>query len=122
MEFSAASPTTHPRKPLFARWSNGAWVNVSGPWTGFGVMNAVRAVSLSNAWSVGSIGSYTFWTVGTVQKNSCVLRPLHHNEAAVDGENLSGDVRGFIGGQKGDRVGNLLGRAEAAKGRPVGDL
>ena len=42
---------------------------------------------------------------------------LHHDQAAVDGEDLAGDERRLVGDEEGDRGGDLLGRAEAAQRR-----
>ena len=47
---------------------------------------------------------------------------LHHHQAAVDGEHLARDVRRLVRGQERDRVGDLVGRAEAAERRALGDL
>ena len=38
-----------------------------------------------------------------------------HPEAAADAEGLAGDVGGVVGGEEGDRGGDLVGLAEAAK-------
>ena len=42
---------------------------------------------------------------------------LHHHEAAVDGQHLARDERGLVGGEEGDRVGDLLGRPEPTQRR-----
>src|ERR1700674_3772324 len=39
-----------------------------------------------------------------------------HVQPAVDGEVGAGDVGGVLGGEEGDRVGDLLGHREAARG------
>ena len=41
----------------------------------------------------------------------------HHHQAAVDGEDLAGDVGGLVRGEERDGVGDLLGRPEAAERR-----
>ena len=38
--------------------------------------------------------------------------PSDHAEAAADAERLAGDVGGVVGGEEGDRGGDLLGLAE----------
>ncbi len=49
-------------------------------------------------------------------------RVLHHHQAAVDGQHLAGDVRGFVRGEERDGVRDLVGRAEPAERRSIGDL
>ena len=42
---------------------------------------------------------------------------LHHDQAAVDGEDLSGDERRLVRHEEGDGGGDLLGRAETVQRR-----
>ena len=68
------------RVPLIAQWTGSSWVRVAAPYNGFGVLNAVKATSSSNAWTVGSIGSYTRWPIaavwdGTSWTNVAVPKP-----------------------------------------------
>ena len=49
-------------------------------------------------------------------------RGLHHHQAAIDGQHLTRDVGGLVGGQERDRVGDLRGVAEPAQGRALGEL
>jgi hypothetical protein len=50
------------------------------------------------------------------------VAPLLHHQAAVDGENLARDVRGFVRGEESHGVGDVLDRAKVAKGRRGLDL
>ena len=54
---SAQSEST--RVPLIGQWTGTSWAFSAAPWKSFGVLNAVSSTSPTNAWVVGSIGSYT---------------------------------------------------------------
>jgi len=55
-------------------------------------------------------------TRGGAGRRPCGAPRLHHHEPAVDGEDVTRDVRGLVGGEERDGVGDLLGRPEAAEG------
>src|SRR5438034_8547175 len=60
--------------------------------------------------------------VQAVADRSSVEPGLHHHQAAVDGQHLPRDERGLVADEERDGVGDLLGRAEPAEGRPGRDL
>lgn len=58
---SAQSEST--RVPLIGQWNGTSWAFSAAPWRSFGVLNAVSSTSPTNAWVVGSLGSYTRWPI-----------------------------------------------------------
>jgi hypothetical protein len=51
------------RVPLIGQWTGTSWAFSAAPWKSFGVLNAVSSTSPTNAWVVGSVGSYTRWPI-----------------------------------------------------------
>ena len=77
------------RVPLIGEWVNGAWTQVASPWSNYGALNAVATTSVSNAWTVGAIGSYTRWAIaghwnGTAWTKVAVPRPAGQLSAFTD--------------------------------------
>ena len=58
-----ASAVASKRSPMLASWVNDAWQRVPGPFTAYGILNDVEATSPTNAWTVGSTGSYIRWPI-----------------------------------------------------------
>ena len=84
---TAAAEST--RVPLIGRWANGAWTKTKAPWSSYGVLNAVAATSSSNAWAVGTIGTYERWPIsarwnGTSWSKVSVTHPSGQLAAFAD--------------------------------------
>jgi hypothetical protein len=58
-----ASAVASSRRPMLAQWAGDTWQRVPGPWAAYGILNAVEATSTTNAWTVGSTGSYVRWPI-----------------------------------------------------------
>jgi hypothetical protein len=56
-------PRAKPRVPMIGRWTGSGWAKVPAPWRTYGVLNAVEALSSTNAWVVGARGTYTRWPI-----------------------------------------------------------
>ena len=97
-----ASARLHSRAPLIAGWIGGRWQSTPGPWTKYGVLNAVAATAPNNAWTVGSIGSYTRWPVsarwnGAGWSNVPVPKPAGQLGTFTDLAMLSSDQFWAVG-------------------------
>ncbi|HWH37057.1 MAG TPA: VCBS repeat-containing protein [Candidatus Limnocylindrales bacterium] len=77
------------RRPMIGAWTGTGWRDVAVPWTSYAVLRAIEASSASNAWTVGSIGTYTRWPIagrwnGTSWKAIKVPRPSGQLATFVD--------------------------------------
>jgi hypothetical protein len=70
-------------------------------------LRLIRKASRTRPAPTASHGSDTCHTLA-YYLSSAAGPDLHHHQAAVHGEDLAGDVRGFVGREEGDRIGNVL--------------